>query len=128
MGHVAFSAGLAKLSANEYLVMAGTLHGVHAITSRISPVPKSSGVQTIEAETFKMTILLTQTGERLFIPGRLLAVKADRVGTHHCSGIKFVLLTSLNHSNPDSVLQKLYEACEWDPAGSSQPTPPTSWF
>jgi hypothetical protein len=65
MGHVALSAGLAKLSANEYLVMAGTLHGVHAITSRISPVPKSSGVQTIEAETFKMTILLTRTGERL---------------------------------------------------------------
>jgi hypothetical protein len=55
-------AGIAQLSSNEYLVMAGTLHGVHAITSRIAPVPKSSGVQIIEAESFKMTIHMTLTG------------------------------------------------------------------
>lgn len=55
--------GLAQLTSNEYLVMAGTLHGVHAITSKISPVSGSSGVQSIEAETFKMNVLLTLTGE-----------------------------------------------------------------
>jgi len=55
--------GLAQLTSNEYLVLAGTLHGIHAITSRLSPTGTSSGAHVIEAETFKMTILLTATGE-----------------------------------------------------------------
>ena len=54
--------GLAQLTSNEYLVLAGTLHGIHAITSRLSPTGTSSGAHVIEAETFKMTILLTATG------------------------------------------------------------------
>ncbi|PAV23852.1 transport particle complex subunit [Pyrrhoderma noxium] len=81
-----FADGLAQLSSNEYLVLAGTLHGVHAITSRLSPAGPSSGAQVIEAETFKMTILLTATGT------------------------KFVLLTSLHDVNAESLLQKVYEA------------------
>ena len=55
--------GLAELSANDYLILAGTLHGIHAITSRLSPIGHGSGVQIIEAETFKMTVFLTPTGE-----------------------------------------------------------------
>lgn len=43
-------------------MLAGTLHGIHAITSRLSPVGSSSGVQVIEGESFKMNILLTATG------------------------------------------------------------------
>ncbi len=54
--------GLPTLTSNEYLVLAGTLHGIHAITSRLSPTSSSSGAQVIEGETFKMTILLTATG------------------------------------------------------------------
>jgi len=54
--------GLAQLTSNEYLVIAGTLHGIHAITSRLSPTGSSSGAHVIEAETFKMTIFLTVTG------------------------------------------------------------------
>lgn len=54
--------GLASLSQNEYLVLAGTLHGIHVITSRLSPIGSSSGAQVIEGETFKMTISLTPTG------------------------------------------------------------------
>lgn len=54
--------GLAPLSQNEYLILAGTFHGVHAIASRISPTDKSSGVEVIEAESFKMTCLQSPTG------------------------------------------------------------------
>lgn len=43
-------------------MLAGTLHGIHAITSRLSPAGSSSGVQVIEGESFKMNILLTVTG------------------------------------------------------------------
>ncbi|KAI0026470.1 transport protein particle complex subunit [Vararia minispora EC-137] len=84
-----FTDGLAQLSANEYLVLAGTLHGIHAITARLSPTSgASSGAQVIEAETFKMTVHLTATGT------------------------KFVLLTSLAepHVAATAALQKVYEA------------------
>ncbi|KAF8136508.1 TRAPP complex subunit Trs23 [Boletus edulis] len=81
-----FADGLAQLTSNEYLVLAGTLHGIHAITSRLSPIGSSSGAQVIEGESFKMTIFLTATGT------------------------KFVLLTSPSETTADSVLQKVYEA------------------
>ncbi|KAF8643776.1 hypothetical protein AX16_008795 [Volvariella volvacea WC 439] len=80
-----FADGLVQLTSNEYLVLAGTLHGIHAITSRLSPTGSSSGAQVIEAETFKLTILLTPTGT------------------------KFVLLTSLTNTVAEQVLQKVYE-------------------
>ncbi|KAF9019402.1 transport protein particle complex subunit [Hymenopellis radicata] len=83
--HRNFADGLAQLTSNEYLVLAGTLHGIHAITSRLSPMGSSSGAQVIEGESFKMTILLTATGT------------------------KFVLLTSLADSTAEATLQKVYE-------------------
>jgi hypothetical protein len=67
------SDGLAQLNSNEYLVLAGTLHGIHAITSRISPAGKSSGVQVIEAETFKINIFPTPTG--YFVPSLTVATR-----------------------------------------------------
>ncbi|KAI0056043.1 transport protein particle complex subunit [Artomyces pyxidatus] len=81
-----FAEGLAQLTSNEHLVLAGTLHGIHAITSRLSPIGSSSGAHVIEAETFKMTILLTATGT------------------------KFVLITSIAEPSANTVLQKVYEA------------------
>ncbi|KAE9409688.1 TRAPP complex subunit Trs23 [Gymnopus androsaceus JB14] len=84
-----FADGLAQLTSNEYLVLAGTLHGIHAITSRLSPIPgQSSGAQVIEGETFKMNVLLTLTGT------------------------KFILLTSPaeTSSSIDALLQKIYTA------------------
>ncbi|KDQ61155.1 hypothetical protein JAAARDRAFT_204908 [Jaapia argillacea MUCL 33604] len=81
-----FADGLAQLTSNEHLVLAGTLHGIHAITSRLSPIGASSGAQVIEGESFKMTIFLTATGT------------------------KFVLFTSLHETTTDSVLQRVYEA------------------
>jgi len=98
--------GLAQLTSNEYLVLAGTLHGIHAITSRLSPTGTSSGAQVIEAETFKMTILLTATGACSPCPmdPSLTMSLSRRAGT------KFVLLTSLAEPTANTVLQKVYEA------------------
>lgn len=64
-----FSDGLAQLTSNEYLVLAGTLHGIHAITSRLSPIGFSSGAQVIEGGFFKMTIFLTATGVHVLFIG-----------------------------------------------------------
>ena len=98
--------GLAQLTSNEYLVLAGTLHGIHAITSRLSPTATSSGAQVIEAETFKMTILLTATGacSSCSVDLSLTMSLSRRAGT------KFVLLTSLSEPTANTVLQKVYEA------------------
>ncbi|KAF5377081.1 hypothetical protein D9757_007733 [Collybiopsis confluens] len=84
-----FADGLAQLTSNEYLILAGTLHGIHAITSRLSPIPgQCSGAQVIEGETFKLNVLLTLTGT------------------------KFVLLTSPAEPTAaiDTLLQKIYTA------------------
>ncbi|KAN0061086.1 hypothetical protein ACQY0O_006821 [Thecaphora frezii] len=77
-----------RLSSNEYLVLAGTLHGIHAITARLNPVAgrKSSGLESLDAEGFSIRVMATATGT------------------------KFVLVTSPAHPNPLSVLQKCYEA------------------
>ena len=98
-----FIEGLPGLTSNEYLVLAGTLHGIHAITSRLSPIGSSSGAQVIEGETFKMTIMLTPTGQ--FDDTASAAASSYRMHT----GTKFVLLTSLTETTADVVLQKVYE-------------------
>lgn len=81
-------AGTQKLTSNEALILAGTLHGVHAITARLNPVPNtySAGLDSLESDNFKMTVLLTPTG------------------------IKFVLISSPWHPNPHAALQRAYEA------------------
>jgi hypothetical protein len=96
--------GLAQLTSNEYLVLAGTLHGIHAITSRLSPMGSSSGAQVIEGETLKISILLTATGAPVRFELAMVVCN-----TSCCLGTKFVLLTSLAEPSADSTLQKVYE-------------------
>ncbi|KAF9208950.1 hypothetical protein BGZ49_007038 [Haplosporangium sp. Z 27] len=62
-----YSEGLSKLTSNEYLVLAGTFHGVHAITSKISPVPGSSGIEMLETETFRIHCFQTLTGTKFLL-------------------------------------------------------------
>ncbi|CAN3357060.1 trafficking protein particle complex subunit 23 [Diutina catenulata] len=87
--------GLAKLSANDYLVLAGTLHGVHAIASKLSssfkPTDASglktsgnnssllqsgkfqssnnnkTGLQSIETELFNLYVFQSLTGIKFII-------------------------------------------------------------
>ncbi|KAJ9061814.1 hypothetical protein DSO57_1016891 [Entomophthora muscae] len=80
-----FSKGLANLSSNEYLVLAGTFHGVHAITSKISPVPGESGIEVLETSKFKLNCFQTLTGT------------------------KFLLVSDPSQSRVEIVMQKIYE-------------------
>ncbi|KAG0222985.1 Sybindin-like protein [Mortierella sp. GBAus27b] len=80
-----YSEGLAKLTPNEYLILAGTLHGVHAITSKVSPVPGSSGIEMLEADTFRVHCFQTLTG------------------------IKLLLVTDHQQPSIDHTLKKIYE-------------------
>lgn len=90
--------GAPELSSNDYLIMAGTLHGIHAITSRINPAPgkRCSGLESLEAENLSIHVKLTQTG-------------ACACADYLTSGTKFVLLTAPTHPNPQSLLKRAYE-------------------
>ncbi|ORY99074.1 Sybindin-like protein [Syncephalastrum racemosum] len=80
-----FTDNLPKLSSNEYLVLAGTFHGVHAITSQISPLPNSSGIEMLEADTFRLYCFQTLTGT------------------------KFLLVTAPQQANVDPYMKKIYD-------------------
>ncbi|KAI8388665.1 Sybindin-like protein [Radiomyces spectabilis] len=80
-----FADQLEKLSSNEYLVLAGTFHGVHAITSKISPVHNSSGIEMLEADKFRLYCFQTLTGT------------------------KFLLITSPQQLNVDPYMKRIYD-------------------
>lgn len=53
-----------RLSSNEYLVLAGTLHGIHAITAKLNPVAnrKGYGMESLDSDHFTIRIMVTSTG------------------------------------------------------------------
>ncbi|CEP20929.1 unnamed protein product [Cyberlindnera jadinii] len=77
--------GLNKLSANEHLILAGTIHGVFAIASKLTPTAvkvsaqpraqsqgsavngNTSGLKSIETDKFSMYIFQTLTGVKFLL-------------------------------------------------------------
>lgn len=111
--------GLNKLSANDYLVLAGTIHGVHAIASKLKPTefePSSkpfSGEKEIPIEssaTFSSSISVRDsTINNDVVNGRwnnpntnntgLRSIETDLFNVYvfqSLTGIKFILITSPN--------------------------------
>ncbi|RBA15213.1 hypothetical protein FPRO05_12693 [Fusarium proliferatum] len=93
-----FHEGLQTISTNDYLVLAGTFHGVHAITSRLNPVKNlpgatppgnrpepSSGLEVLETENFRMQCFNTMTGT------------------------KFLLFTDTTQANVDVTIRRIYD-------------------
>jgi hypothetical protein len=94
---------LQKLNSNDLLILAGTFHGVHAITRNLVPpaaVPqptppaypglknfpaRSTGLEVLETSHFRMSCFQTTTG------------------------IKFLLLTEPAQANVDMIIKKCYE-------------------
>ncbi|KAK7423331.1 hypothetical protein QQZ08_002676 [Neonectria magnoliae] len=93
-----FHDGLHKISTNDYLVLAGTFHGVHAITARLNPVKPvpgatphgnrpepPSGLEVLETENFRMQCFTTMTGT------------------------KFLVFTDTTQANVDVTLRRVYD-------------------
>jgi len=92
-----FHDGLNKISTNDYLVLAGTFHGVHAITARLDPLKRGqqpqpgvrpdppSGLEVLETENFRMQCFNTLTGT------------------------KFLLFTDTTQTNVDVTIRKIYD-------------------
>ncbi|QIW98220.1 hypothetical protein AMS68_003738 [Peltaster fructicola] len=91
-----FAPGLQKLDSNDYLILAGTFHGIHAISRSINPAPpvppapgnrrpNTTGIESLESSHFRLTCFQTQTG------------------------VKFLLFTSPEQPNADTVVRRCYE-------------------
>ncbi|KAF2460055.1 sybindin-like family protein [Lineolata rhizophorae] len=99
-----FHPGLTKLSSNDLLILAGTFHGVHAITRNINPagapqVPggnnpnlppnpmsyQPTGIEVLESSNFRLQCFQTVTGT------------------------KFLLLTEPQQPNVDTTMRRIYE-------------------
>ncbi|OWZ31793.1 protein transporter [Cryptococcus neoformans C23] len=90
-----YSDALPQLPVNTILTLAGILHGIHAITARLTPSSpnqnqgsgsgSAGGLESFEAEGWGGKVFLTPTGT------------------------KFVLLHSLPQAGLDDLLKRIYE-------------------
>jgi len=65
-----FNPSLSQLSGNDYLVLAGTFHGIHAISKQLSPVTlprNSTGIESLQASRFLMSCYQTPTGIKFLL-------------------------------------------------------------
>ncbi|KAF2674253.1 Sybindin-like protein [Microthyrium microscopicum] len=92
-----FHTGLATLSSNDLLILAGTFHGVHAITRQLAPAPvqppntpqnfpvRASGLEVLESSHFRLNCFQTITGT------------------------KFLLITEPAQPNVEIIIRRVYE-------------------
>jgi trafficking protein particle complex subunit 4 len=52
---------------NDQLRLASMFHSMYAITSELSPVGKSSGIQILDTPTFKLRCFQTPTGVKFYL-------------------------------------------------------------
>ncbi|KAA8648331.1 hypothetical protein EYZ11_005740 [Aspergillus tanneri] len=119
-----FQPGLRKLSTNDYLVLAGTFHGVHAITRSITPkIPvsapnalASSSSVTSPSGTSTPTITPAASAHSYPNPGfpvtGLESLETDKFRLtcfQTLTGTKFLLFTDPLMGNIDTVMNKIYE-------------------
>ncbi|PWY65351.1 Sybindin-like protein [Aspergillus sclerotioniger CBS 115572] len=123
-----FQPGLRKLSTNDYLVLAGTFHGVHAITRTITPklplaatippvTPTSTTTPNIASPSSTSTPTPSSTTSYTFPNPGVPATGLESLETDKfrltcfqtLTGTKFLLFTEPTMTNIDVVMKKIYE-------------------
>ncbi|KAH3672902.1 hypothetical protein WICMUC_003989 [Wickerhamomyces mucosus] len=114
-----FTPGLNKLTANEYLVLAGTIHGVFAIASKLTPTAlKLSTPSSLSSQSSS----LSQTSSHGSKNSGLRCIETDKFSIfiyQTLTGVKFMLITSgptskdindLNYSSDvaEGLLKNIY--------------------
>jgi len=77
--------GRTRMNTNEKMFLGSMFYPLYAIASQISPELHSSGIQTLEADTFKLHCLQTLTG------------------------VKFILICEPKLQGLDIILRRIYE-------------------
>ncbi|CAB3978845.1 Trafficking particle complex subunit 4 [Paramuricea clavata] len=82
---VSLKFGRIKLKTNEKIMFASMFHTLFAISTKLSPEQKSSGIQVLETESFKLHCYQTATG------------------------VKFLVLTDPKQGPMDNFLKRFHE-------------------
>uniref|UniRef100_A0A1B6JFD7 Trafficking protein particle complex subunit n=1 Tax=Homalodisca liturata TaxID=320908 RepID=A0A1B6JFD7_9HEMI len=77
--------GRPKMTTNEKIFLASMFYPLFAIASQLSPEPKSSGIEVLEADTFKLHCFQTLTG------------------------VKFMVVAEPTQTGIEALLKKIYE-------------------
>lgn len=124
-----FNESLSRLSTNDYLVLAGTFHGVHAITRSLTPSAitsdLASGLSTPPPPPSKSTASNPPPPSHSTdpsAPSTAAAVRAQLSGIEvletglfrltcfqTVSGMKFLLFTEPTQPNVEAILRRVYE-------------------
>lgn len=104
------SPGLSKLTANDYLVLAGTLHGVHAIGSRLtSSIHTGSSKSNTEEYNSSQNSIVLNTGKAVSPNSNrsgLQRIETDLFNVcifQSVSGLKFIIITAPNSGSYDNI-------------------------
>jgi len=96
--------GRPKMTINEKIFLASMFYQLFAIASQLSPEPRSSGIETLEADTFKLQCFQTLTGnEYNFLIISLLIYQ------FHILGVKFMVIADPTYIGLEQLLKKIYE-------------------
>ncbi|KAI0110056.1 Sybindin-like protein [Daldinia grandis] len=105
-----FGDGLNQLNTNDYLVLAGTFHGVHAITARLNPLKGLMNAQ------HQQQVALTAGGvpipSRPDPPSGLEVMETENFRLqcfNTLTGTKFLLFTDTMQTNVDITTRKIYD-------------------
>lgn len=63
---VSLKFGRPKMTTNEKIFLASMFYPLFAIASQLSPEPKSSGIEILETDTFKLHCFQTLTGNYIY--------------------------------------------------------------
>ncbi|KAI1387081.1 Sybindin-like protein [Hypoxylon trugodes] len=106
-----FGDGLNQLNTNDYLVLAGTFHGVHAITARLNPLKGLMHAQHQQQQA-------AATAGGVAIPSRpdppsgleVLETENFRLQCFNTlTGTKFLLFTDTMQTNIDVAMRRVYD-------------------
>lgn len=73
------------MTTNEKIFLASMFYPLFAIASQLSPEPRSSGIEVLEADTFKLHCFQTLTG------------------------VKFITIADPHQTGMDALLRRIYE-------------------
>ncbi|KAI8959936.1 Sybindin-like protein [Daldinia sp. FL1419] len=105
-----FGDGLNQLNTNDYLVLAGTFHGVHAITARLNPLKGLMNAQ--HQQQAALTAGGVPIPSRPEPPSGLEVMETENFRLqcfNTLTGTKFLLFTDTMQTNVDITIRKIYD-------------------
>ncbi|KCV70440.1 hypothetical protein H696_02783 [Fonticula alba] len=98
------SAASPSPNSNDFLMLAGTFHSIHALVAQFSPVADSSGLRVLESSHFTLFCFQAPTGTKFLLVTIPLSglQSASSVISHHVTQTGRTVPTSL-HSGPPNL-------------------------